>query len=684
MTRPLLSLPLPALVLPSLPIVGTIAAGLLAGPSLAPAAGAQESPPGVATEQDAYVYRIGPDDTIDIQVRGEPDLSRSYPVRPDGFVALPLIGDIAVAGKTTEALAADLTRALARFIQSPQVSVEVVEAAGLLPDRVRVVGSAVDPRAVPYRDGMVVATVLDAIGGAPEGAALSSVYLIRRTDAGDKRIPLDLGGGVQGARFAAGFEVLPGDTLVIPKGFLAGDTEFSLGLGVSQSYSDNLFLAPEGFEDDGMITSVTPSFTLSADTDRLDAAAFGSAGLQFITQTDNNDIRVAPNAQGSLNLEALEDLFFVDASAAVTRAQINPGAPRSFNQANVQNQRILQSYRVSPHVKGTLGDLAQYELRYRGGVVLVGNTALTNDNLRVPTAQPGNTVTHRGELTMESVPVGQRLSLRLNAFWSSIDPENQAVRNRREAIVRAEYAVAGGFFLVAEAGYQYFDADDFAVSVDDAQIFGGFRWAPNEAFEVEVLGGRRDGDETVQADLSYTLDERLEVSFRYENRPQIDQQRLLDNLPATPDEVEDTGPAAPPFAFTGDPTRLEVLRGSINALFGRLSVNVSASRQERRLGVVGGDRDQKSLIGEAGLSYLFPFDVSFGVTGLYQRNDFSAIDDLRAFRRDENVNGRVSLTYLGFERFSVTAAYAYATRDSSFGVNSFTENSVTLSLNAQF
>ena len=73
-------------------------------------------------------YRIGPGDVLEIEVFGNPDLSRSPIVQTNGVVALPLVGDVPVAGLTVREASARLTGLLARdYLVNPQVEVRVKE-----------------------------------------------------------------------------------------------------------------------------------------------------------------------------------------------------------------------------------------------------------------------------------------------------------------------------------------------------------------------------------------------------------------------------------------------------------------------------------------------------------------------------------------------------------------------------
>jgi polysaccharide export outer membrane protein len=70
-------------------------------------------------------YRVGSGDTLELVVLGNDDLSRVAAVRPDGAVALPLVGDVKVAGASIPEIKERLATAFARYVLSPQIDVQV-------------------------------------------------------------------------------------------------------------------------------------------------------------------------------------------------------------------------------------------------------------------------------------------------------------------------------------------------------------------------------------------------------------------------------------------------------------------------------------------------------------------------------------------------------------------------------
>src|SRR6202050_5172559 len=70
-------------------------------------------------------FVIGNDDVLAINVWKEPDISRSIPVRSDGKISLPLVGEVQAAGRTPLKLEVEIASRLKNYISEPEVTVIV-------------------------------------------------------------------------------------------------------------------------------------------------------------------------------------------------------------------------------------------------------------------------------------------------------------------------------------------------------------------------------------------------------------------------------------------------------------------------------------------------------------------------------------------------------------------------------
>lgn len=170
--------------------------------------------PAVAAKE----YAIGIDDNLRVEVWRNPDLSVVVPVRPDGRISTPLVGDVKAAGLTPSQLSNSLESKLSKFIREPHVSVIVT---GLNSKeyefRVRVTGAVRKPISIPYRKGMTVLDLVLAAGGTNEFASPNRTKLHRKTRAGVKSIGIKLGEILNNGQLQSNFDLMPGDIVTVPE-----------------------------------------------------------------------------------------------------------------------------------------------------------------------------------------------------------------------------------------------------------------------------------------------------------------------------------------------------------------------------------------------------------------------------------------------------------------------------------
>lgn len=187
---------------------------------LAGCAAALPPPPAVATatEQPNETYRIGPLDTLEIFVWDTKNSSTTVPVRPDGRISFPLVGDVEAMGRTPGELARTIEAALEPFVIAPLVTVVVSTFGDTVGQTIRVVGEVQRPAAIPYRAGMTVLDVVVAAGGLTQFAAGNRAVLVRGDQ--DEIYGLRLGDLLDRGDIGANAPVLPGDVVLIPQSLI--------------------------------------------------------------------------------------------------------------------------------------------------------------------------------------------------------------------------------------------------------------------------------------------------------------------------------------------------------------------------------------------------------------------------------------------------------------------------------
>lgn len=169
------------------------------------------------TEELETEYRIGSDDSLQIFVWRNPELSNSVAVRPDGKITIPLIEDLPATGKTPTELARDIEKQLSVYIQDPIVTVIMRGFVGLPKDRVRVVGEAAQPQALPYRSTMTLLDIMISVGGLTDFADGNRATISRLVDEELKQFRVRIDDLLREGDMSANVRIMPGDVIVIPE-----------------------------------------------------------------------------------------------------------------------------------------------------------------------------------------------------------------------------------------------------------------------------------------------------------------------------------------------------------------------------------------------------------------------------------------------------------------------------------
>jgi polysaccharide export outer membrane protein len=199
---------------------GRLAAVLVQGLVIISAAGCSSYDDAPTVQKEAApqpVYLIGPGDSLQVFVWGNPDLSATVPVRPDGQITLPLVPSLSVAGKTSVDVARQIEEELKKYVTRPIVSVMVTNFKGPYSQQIRVLGEAAKPQALQYNNGMTVLDVMIQVGGVTQFAAANRAILVRNEDGKETKYHVRLTDLLNNGDLSANVPMLPGDILVIPQ-----------------------------------------------------------------------------------------------------------------------------------------------------------------------------------------------------------------------------------------------------------------------------------------------------------------------------------------------------------------------------------------------------------------------------------------------------------------------------------
>ena len=168
--------------------------------------------PTPGTAQAPYV--IGVKDLLRISVWQNPAITVDVPVRPDGKVSVPLIDDVTAAGLTPVQLKDVITKELSKSVESPDVTVIVLEINSRF---VSVVGRVTATARVPVTENLRVVEAIALAGGFDEFADRSNVRVVRRQPDGKEiEYGFDYDAYMSGRAPNTNFLLQAGDVIYVP------------------------------------------------------------------------------------------------------------------------------------------------------------------------------------------------------------------------------------------------------------------------------------------------------------------------------------------------------------------------------------------------------------------------------------------------------------------------------------
>lgn len=157
-------------------------------------------------------YTIGVADILRVNVWKNAELSQTVIVDPDGFVSLPLLGNVNVAGLSTNQLGTLLTAKYASYVVTPQVTVSVVD---IRSRAVFVMGQVGKAGSYPLLAPITVLQLIAQAGGLTPYAKRKNIYVLRASMGHSEKIPFNYVKVIHGDT-KANIELQPGDTVIVP------------------------------------------------------------------------------------------------------------------------------------------------------------------------------------------------------------------------------------------------------------------------------------------------------------------------------------------------------------------------------------------------------------------------------------------------------------------------------------
>jgi polysaccharide export outer membrane protein len=140
------------------------------------------------------------------------DLSQTVTIGPDGFVSLPLLGDVHVAGMTANQFSQDLKSRLSSYVVDAQVTVSIVD---IRSRQVYVTGQVGKPGGYPLIVPISALQLIAQAGGLNTFANRKDIVILRDSGGHVERLKFNYNSAVRGDP-KQNISLQPGDTVIVP------------------------------------------------------------------------------------------------------------------------------------------------------------------------------------------------------------------------------------------------------------------------------------------------------------------------------------------------------------------------------------------------------------------------------------------------------------------------------------
>lgn len=256
-------------------------------------------------------------------------------------------------------------------------------------------------------------------------------------------------------------------------------------LKLAETYTDNVFLSPEGLRQSDWITQFIPGISVSAYGPRLRLDAFYAPEIVYHAQTERED-KVFHRGNAVGNLEIADKLLFLEAGANVDQYDISLQGPLTTSNVNITgNRATAASAYVSPYLRRNIGSAVQAEARF---------TLSRWESDEDQPVLPDNT--ERSVLVqLTNSPAQRVLTWEVLYTGESIKYDTHQETTSEVFTASARRSITSNVGLLLQAGYERYDTG-LPETIEDPRYSVGFDWTPTPRTRLAATAGERLGDET--------------------------------------------------------------------------------------------------------------------------------------------------------------------------------------------
>ncbi|MGB8274803.1 MAG: TIGR03016 family PEP-CTERM system-associated outer membrane protein [Alphaproteobacteria bacterium] len=452
-------------------------------------------------------------------------------------------------------------------------------------------------------------------------------------------------------------------------------------VSVEESYTDNVLLTPDNEQSD-FITSIRPHVNIRGTGARLQLTVdYGLERLFFADHSEGN--RTVNNLRATGKAELIQDMFFVDAQAAMNEQFISNRDAVSQSNTNISSNRTtVQTYNLSPYLRHHFGGWADSESRY------------TFRNVSSGTQDFADTTTNELSFNLSS---GRRFG-RLG--WTLRADEERSNRSRSSTLGAAStysrrtlaadirYALYRWMSLVGTYGYERIRDQTLTNAPNGPFWSAGVQLTPGPRSSVRATYGHRFNSESFNLDASYRPTSRTTFTATYSETIQTTQQVLTTDLSFVgvgPDgQLIDTRTGLPfvfgnsAFGLVDQSFRRTRFAAAMVSKIDRNTFNVQAFDETRNREAAG--NDENVIGGSVNWNRRLTHKTTLDLGASFQSTEFSGVSP----RTDDLFIGNARLNYQLLEDVRTWLTLNRTDRRSTIAANNITENVIAVGLRKDF
>ncbi|NKB21356.1 MAG: TIGR03016 family PEP-CTERM system-associated outer membrane protein [Alphaproteobacteria bacterium] len=471
-------------------------------------------------------------------------------------------------------------------------------------------------------------------------------------------------------------------TLIFALTARAGDWKLTAGLGVTESFSDNIDLASDGQDaNSDLITRVTPRISLRG-TGGRGFLNFNLSRSESFHRLDSTRDSSNNNLLGSGQVEIWNRIAFIDAQASITQQVVDSSAATSNSVAgqNVNRTETI-AYNISPFFRHHFGAWAETESR------------TTISGVKTASSASDDTTTISNHLTISS---GRRFTsfqwglVSLNSKTKSSDDSPSTKTTRIDGNVT--YVLHRKLSLLSGVGYERIEDPSLTTEPKGMNWNVGFSARPSSKTDLRFTIGDRNDTTTIDFQGSHRLSPRTTITANFSETLQTTEQQITNDLSFLTLDPSGSGTlidSRTGSVFTGSTDAF----GIQNDTFRQQVFRLQMSGRHRRNTYVGGffwesRKTDSTNITETVLGSNLSLSRrlstrSSGSLGLTYRNtDFGTVD----LRTEDELLINAGYNYRIKDDLTAALAYNLTVRKVNNAADpaDLKENSVSLSLSKSF